>query len=255
MENKQLPLVSIITPVYNTEKYIGETIDSVIKQTYQNWEMIIVDDLSTDNSVELISKICEQEAKIRLIQLEKNGGSGIARNRAISEARGKYIAFLDSDDIWLPQKLEVQIHLMEDNDWALSHSSFGYINEDGGEIRETYHVSKFPVSYKQLLKRTEIGCLTAVYNSQKLGKVYMSEHRRKQDYALWLKILKKGYLSHGIDQKLALYRQRTGAATSKKYKLIIKHYSFLKETQGFSSFQAIYYTFHWMINGLLKYYS
>jgi teichuronic acid biosynthesis glycosyltransferase TuaG len=247
------PKVSIITPVYNSSSFISQMMKSVLNQTYENWEIVLVDDCSSDDSVEIIKSFMKDEPRIRLYLLDENSGSGLARNKAIEEASGRYIAFLDSDDIWAPEKLSIQIEFMLSNGIAFSHTSYGYINELGNKIKTTFKV-RTKVTYHDLLKRTEISCLTAVYDSLLIGKYYMSEHRRKQDYALWLSILKNNNFSYGIDKELAYYRQVKNSATSKKYKLIIKHILFFKETQDFSTIKAIYYTFYWFKNGIIRYF-
>jgi len=251
---KEKPLVSIITPVYNAETFIEASISSVINQTYPNWEMLLVDDRSKDNSVEIINRFAKEDNRIKLFQLKKNSGSGVARNHAIKEAKGTIIAFLDGDDIWLPNKLEVHVAFMIENNAAFSHTSYGYINEQGDRIGDTFHVSKKPVSYTDALKRTEISCLTAMYNASIIGKMYMPDLRRKQDYALWLSILKKGYNSIPLDKELAFYRQNSNSATSKKYKLILGHYRFLRKQEKLSIPKSIYYLIHWGAGGILKYY-
>jgi len=246
-------LVSIITPVYNSEIFLSETTKSVFNQTYTNWEWILIDDCSTDNSWDILNELSERDSRVKIYKNTKNLKSGITRNIAIKKAEGNYIAFLDSDDLWHKDKLAIQIPFMQKNNYFFSHTSYGYIDEEGNKIKSTLHVS-IEVSYKQLLKRTEISCLTAIYNANKIGKFYMSEHARKQDYALWLKILKSGIKSYGIDQELAYYRQVSNSATSNKYKLILKHITFLKETQNFSTLEALYYTAHWMVNGFVRYF-
>lgn len=248
------PLVSIITPVFNTVNYLMETIESVKKQTFTDWEMILVDDCSNDGSWELLQEIIINDNRFSIQRNSENIGAGISRNRAIESASGKYIAFLDSDDIWHPDKLKIQIGLMEENNWKFSHTSYGYISKDGDKIKSTFHVSNKPVTYCDLLKKTEISCLTAVYNQKLIGKYFMSEHRKKQDYALWLAILKDGVNSQPIDIELAYYRQTPGSSTSNKWKLVYNHISFLKETQKMNFFQALYYTSYWMFNGFIRYY-
>lgn len=248
------PLVSIITPVYNSSEFLIETIESVLAQSYINWEHIFVDDCSIDNSVQIIKKYIDKDPRIKLFQLPKNMGAGPSRNFAIKEAKGKYIAFLDSDDYWIPEKLAIQIRYMEDNFIDFSHSSYGYWNTKSEIIRKPFIVSDYPLSYKDLLKRTEISCLTAIYNQETIGKMYMPELRLKQDYALWLSILKKGYKSYPQQEILAYYRQRKGSATNNKFKLIYKHYRFLVDSESLNSFNAIKYTFFWIKNGLVKYY-
>jgi teichuronic acid biosynthesis glycosyltransferase TuaG len=248
------PLVSIITPLYNSEEFIEETLDSVQAQTYTNWEMLLIDDCSTDRSVEIARARQQQDPRFKVSQLEKNSGSGPARNEAIRQAEGKYLAFLDSDDLWVPEKLSRHVQFMEDNKAVFSHTSYGYLNEAGERINNTYHVSAKPVDYRHLLKRTEISCLTAMYDQHALGKKYMPDVRRKQDYGLWLSILRDGNVSHPLDEELAFYRQRKGSATSKKHKLIMQHVTFLRKYESLSLPSAVYYTAHWLIRGIFKYY-
>lgn len=245
--------VSIITPVYNASRFLEETAKSVINQTYQDWEWLLVNDCSTDNSWEIMQDLAVQDNRIKIFSNPVNLKSGKTRNFAIENATGRFIAFLDADDKWHKDKLTIQIPFMMDNDYHFSHTSYGYLNENGNKVKSTFHVNAV-VNYKHLLKRTEISCLTAVYDAEKIGKFYMSEHARKQDYALWLSILKSGVNCYGIDQELAYYRQVNNSATSKKYKLILKHISFLKDTQGFSYPKAFYYTAFWMINGFIRYF-
>jgi teichuronic acid biosynthesis glycosyltransferase TuaG len=200
------PLVSIITPSYNSMKYVEATIISVLGQTMSNWEMIIVDDCSTDGTQNLVKLAIAEDNRIILMENEKNIGQGLTRNRAIKAAQGRFIAFLDSDDVWTPNKLEVQLSAMESLGVALSHTAFGYINQTGEIIKSPLHVSKEPINYKDLLRRTEIGCLTVVYDTDIVGKMYMPDLPRSQDYALWLSILKQGHKSLPIDEVLAYYR-------------------------------------------------
>lgn len=249
------PLVSIITPVYNSAMYLADTISSVINQTYPNWEHILVNDGSTDNSVHVIKEIAANESRVRLLHLPCNMGSGPARNLAIKEARGKYIAFLDSDDTWVPERLEKHVKFMMEHNLQVSHASYGYLTEKGEVFRTPYFVADHPVDYKYLLKRTDISCLTAIYDQEQIGKYYMPDLRRKQDYALWLAILKAGYNSvpYPRDEVLAYYRQRKGSATSKKWTLILKHYKFLRHQEKLGCIDSIRYTFHWAIGGLKKY--
>lgn len=247
------PLVSIITPVYNSEKYIIDCIESVLNQIYINWEHIFIDDKSCDNSVKLIEEYKKNDSRIKLIKLEKNQGAGLARNEGIKQAKGKFIAFLDSDDIWGKNKLSLQIEFMLKNRLSFSHTDYGYIDDKSSKIKDIFNVSNV-VNYKNLLKRTEISCLTAIYDADSIGKYYMSNHRRKQDYALWLSILKDGHKSYGLNKCLAYYRQHSDSGTSRKYKLIYSHYTFLRETQNISQLSALYYTLYYLYNGVIRYY-
>ena len=246
--------VSIITPTYNSIKYINELKESILSQVFTDWEWIIVDDLSTDGTIDYLKKLQETDSRIKCFFQDKNLGAGPSRNLAIENATGEYIAFLDSDDLWKPNKLKHQISFMDENKSVLSHTEYGFIDGDSKPIRKTFVISENPIGYKDLLKNTEIGCLTAVYSQKKLGKRFMSDLRRKQDYALWLSILKEGYLSHPIKESLALYRVHSDSATSKKSKLIIKHWIFLHKHEKLNWFQAFYYTCCWGYNGVIKHY-
>jgi len=247
-------LVSIITPLYNNLNFIEACIDSVILQTHVNWEMIIVDDRSTDGSYEKVLKLASKDNRIKVYQLECNSGAGVARNYAIENSVGSFIAFLDSDDVWHPDKLKIQLEIMINSKAVFSHTSYGYILKNGSYSSKIFKVSDKPVSYNDLLKRTEISCLTAMYDVRQLGKIYMPNLSRKQDYALWLNILSLGYTSLPINQVLAWYRQVIGSNTSSKLSLICKHYLFLRNNQNLSILDSILYTFYWGINGIFRYY-
>lgn len=247
-------LVSIITPLFNSENYLKECIDSVLRQTYSKWEMIIVDDFSTDDSYGIAAEYVKIDKRIKLFRLSKNMGAGVARNYAIEKAKGSIIAFLDSDDLWHPKKLELHLAEMERNKAAFSHTSYGYILNDGTVSNKISRVSKELVTYKDLLRYTEISCLTAMYDVRVLGKMYMPNYRKKQDYGLWLNILKTGVHSLPVDIPLAWYRQVKGSSTSKKYKLVFQHYSFLRDSQDLGVFKSVLYTLFWITNGIRKYY-
>jgi len=247
-------LVSIITPLYGSKDFVLKAIQSVQKQTYENWEMLIVDDCSNDGSVEIVENEARNDSRIKLFRNKINIGAGPSRNVAIKAATGKYIAFLDSDDIWHPEKTEKHVAFMQKNNAVFSHTSYGYLDEDDNVIKSTYHVSGSPVSYHALLKRTEISCLTAMYDCEVIGKFYMPDLRRKQDYALWLSILKTGVVSMPLDQELAWYRQRTVSNTSNKFVLIGGHWTFLREHEKLNVFKSFYYLSCWALGGFVKFY-
>jgi teichuronic acid biosynthesis glycosyltransferase TuaG len=246
--------VSIITPTFNSAKFLEKTADSVFNQTFSDWEWVIVDDLSTDNTREILNKLQNKDSRVKCFLSEQNLGSGPARNKAIENASGEYIAFLDSDDIWIPERLKLHIDFMEQKQSVFSHTSYGFIDEHDKVIKKTFHVSNHPISYVDLLKRTEISCLTAIYNQKKIGKFFMPDLRRKQDYALWLAILKKGYVSDPLDVETAFYRQHSSSATSNKLNLILKHWKFLNQNEKLNWLQSFYYTMSWGLGGFKKYY-
>lgn len=214
------PLVSVITPLYNCEKYIEETILSVINQTYKNWEMIIVDDCSKDNGVKIVEKYRKIDNRIKLYKNEVNLGGAGTRNKCIEKAKGKYIAFLDSDDLWKKEKLEKQINFMERNNYLFSYTKYERISEEGSKLNL---ISKIPknLDYKYMLKINPIGCLTAIYNQEKLGKVYLPEIKIGQDFALWLEVLKKCSNGYGLMENLAKYRYRESSLSKNKKKKVL----------------------------------
>lgn len=253
MEGSNL-LVSIITPLYNNDQFIEECVRSVIKQSYSNWEMIIVDDCSSDHSYNVALQLACLDSRIKLYRLDENSGAGVARNHAIEKARGSFIAFLDSDDIWHEEKLKIQLEFMLSSNIFFSHTSYGYILSNGAFSSKIFKVSSHPVSYEDLLRRTEISCLTAMYDVRVLGKLYMPNLKKKQDYALWLHILSLGYRSFPLGDVLAWYRQVEGSNTSNKFSLILKHYLFLRKSQNLSFFSSLKYTVFWGINGMFRYF-
>lgn len=243
-------LVSIITPLYNSEEFISETVDSVLAQSYNNWEMLIVDDCSTDKGVNIVKKYQNEDDRIKLIQLEKNSGAAVARNIAIKNANGRYIAFLDSDDLWQPKKLKRQIKFMQENDYAFTYTNYQKITESGGLIDEIV-ISPLKLNYKKALHANYIGCLTAIYDTKKIGKIYMPEIRKRQDYGLWLKILKQ-VNGHGLNENLAYYRVRENSVSSNKLDLIKYHWKLYRDIENLSIFRSFYYILYTIILKLLK---
>lgn len=228
----QNTLVSIITPTYNCAKFIEETIRSVQTQTYLNWEMIISDDCSTDNTREVIAPYLECDKRIKYICNERNSGAAITRNNALKVAQGRWIAFLDSDDLWLPEKLERQIAFMEQNGYAFSYTKYCEIdetsNELGIEISGPYKISKLGM-YAYCWP----GCLTVMYDVSKVGLIQIADIKKNNDYAMWLKVICKAncYL---LDECLAKYRRgRSGSISSHNYSTLIKwHYRLFHEADN-----------------------
>jgi glycosyltransferase involved in cell wall biosynthesis len=244
------PLVSIITPAYKAEKYIESCIDSVVAQSYRNWELIIVDDCSPDNTAEVVKQRSDEDTRIKLISLEKNQGVVNARNTALDYASGQFIAFLDSDDLWLPEKLSVQINAMLENGWAMTYSSYSIIDEEGKDLAKTIEA---PVSttYRNLFRGSNIGCLTVVINREITGDFKMP-HIHHEDYATWLDILKRGYVAYGIQESLAKYRKATGSLSGNKLKAASWQWNILREYLKFGVFKSTYYFVHYALNGIKK---
>lgn len=243
--------VSIITPSYKSEKFISETIESIISQSYQNWELIIVDDASPDKSHIIINEYIKKDNRIRLKILDKNSGPAIARNEAIKLARGRYIAFLDSDDIWLPEKLYKQLNFMKEKDLSFTYSAYYVINEEGEIIGDFIPTEK--ITYIDMLKTSSIGCLTAIYDTEKLGKLYMPNILKKQDYGLWLDIIKKIKIARGTSEFLASYRLRDNSVSSNKITGGIYQWKIYREIENISILKSIYYFIHYIKNGIFKY--
>ncbi|AUC84410.1 glycosyl transferase [Polaribacter sp. ALD11] len=233
-------LVSIITPNYNSEKFIAQTLQSIRAQTYKNWELIIVDDCSTDKSLDIIEEYSKIDKRIKFLKLSENSGAAVARNKAIKEANGNFIAFLDSDDLWLPKKLEKQLAFMVHNNYNLTYTSYNIISENDVAPKKTVFC-KPELNYKQMLYSNKIGCLTAMYNSANLGKIYMPEIRKRQDYALWLKILKKEKMAYGFQEVLAFYRVRSNSISNNKMEMLKWNWILYKKVEKLSYFESLFY--------------
>lgn len=244
------PQVSIITPLHNSAAYIAETINSVLAQTFQDWEMIIVDDKSSDDSVSIVEHLIEQEPRITLVKLNENSGAAVARNNAIDLAKGRYIAFLDADDLWLPEKLEKQLAFMREAKAAFSFTAYQRINEHGEKGTVVGVPSK--ISYGEMLKTSVIGCLTAIYDTQTLGKVKMPLIRKRQDYALWLQLLKKTPLAYGMQTSLALYRVHEKSISSNKLNTATYNWTVYRELEKLNLIQSCYYFSHYALRGILR---
>jgi len=244
------PLVSIIMPLYNCEEYIRESIESVRQQTYKNWELIIVDDASTDKSVDIVKQVIKEESRICFIGLNANRGVANARNIATEEAKGKFIAFLDSDDLWLPTKLVKQIEAMEMENILLSYGSYILIDENGNSrgILE----AKTKVSYEDMLKTSEIGTLTMMYNAYELGKHYFLDIGH-EDYVMKLEVLKKIDFAKGITEPLAKYRVAKNSLSRNKFKAALWQWKIYRDAEELSLFKSIYYFIFYGYNGLKKY--
>lgn len=246
------PLVSVITPTYNSADTIVRTLASVTGQSFKNWEHIIVDDASSDKTCDILATHCTQNDNVHLIRMDTNKGAGFARNIGIEAAQGKYIAFLDSDDLWLPQKLERQLQFMEVSDIAFSFTGFERVDE-WGNILGKVKVPEMCI-YSDLLKNNRIGCLTAIYDSEKLGKVYMPEIRKRQDLGLWLRILKITPIAYGMPDILAQYRIRKDSISANKTSSARYTWQLYRDFERLSFLKATYYFVHYAANGIVKTY-
>ena len=252
-ENYVKGLVSIITPCYNGEQFIKETIDSVESQTYPNWEMLIIDDGSTDNSEKIVNQYVEKDSRIKLIK-QKNAGSAAARNNGIRQAQGQYIALLDSDDIWLPEFLNDQIEFMNKKNAFCVCSSYSRIDEYSDEILSPV-IAKPVIALKDMEAIDYIGCLTGLYDCSKYGKVFLHTELKSllDDYAYWIDVIKLSGTAYGNQKVLSKYRIRKNSLTGKKTNLISKHYSFYRNYLKFGRLHSVFNTAKWGLAGIKKY--
>jgi glycosyltransferase involved in cell wall biosynthesis len=226
-------LVSIVIPTFNSEKFIAETIESIQTQTFTNWEVVVVDDGSSDKTVSILSKIAQLDKRIHFFQLEKNSGAGIARNLALSKANGRYIAFLDSDDLWKPTKLEKQIKFMTKNNLPFTFSFYDCIDEEGKPLNKRVEAPR-NLSYNQLFYCNYVGNLTGIYDVNYFGKIPISPIRKRQDWILWLTILKKIKTAQPTPESLAFYRVRQNSISASKLDLLKHNFNVYKTFHGFN---------------------
>ena len=230
--------VSIITPTFNSSEYISKTINSIISQSYKYWELLITDDFSTDNTAEIIKKYTLKDKRIKLLRLKKNSGAGVARNNSIRHAKGNFIAFCDSDDQWIPSKLEKQIAFLKQNNLSFTYSAYDVINENGQYLRTI--IPPKIINYETILRNNYIGCSTAIYNAKKLGKLYMPVIRKRQDWVLWIKIFKVVGKTIGMSESLVLYRVSKDSISSNKISLIKYNFNVFKNELKFGIFKSFY---------------
>ena len=244
-------LVSIITPTYQSEKYIRDTIDAIIKQTYTNWELLITDDNSNDNTVNIINQYIAIDKRIKLFKLKINSGAAFARNNSIKNSNGRIIAFCDSDDLWIPDKLEKQLLFLIQNNFTIIYSAFQKI-DNANNLGSIINVPEM-ITYNDLLKTCNIGCLTVMYDSKIIGLNYFPNIRIRQDYALWLTILKNNHVAHGLNEVLAYYRTRNDSISSNKFKSAIYHFRVLRNIANLSFSKATYFFLFYIFYGFRKY--
>lgn len=245
-------LVSIITPTFNSANYIAETIQSVQNQTYQHWELIIVDDGSTDHTISIIQEIQKVEPRIQLIRQEKNVGPAITRNKGIELAKGNYLTFLDADDLWFSNFIENSINTIEKTKIPFVFSSYRRSDEVLNFVYSDFIVPQ-KVTYSDILKTNSISCLTAFLDIEVLGKKFMPIIHKRQDMGLWLQYLKEIPYAYGIQEPKAIYRIRKNSLSRKKSDLIKYQWQFYRNVEKLSVIHSAYYMMHWMVRGFLKY--
>lgn len=244
-------LVSIITPVFNAEEFILDTINSVQRQTYKEWELLLIDDCSSDSSRDLIMEKLKEDDRIKYIKLDKNSGAAITRNTGLSNAKGRYIAFLDSDDIWRPSKLEKQLALLKELEAGFCFTSYRYTYQNGEPMKKVARAPK-KIDYNGLLKNTIIGCSTVLIDKKIIGDFRMTNVRRGQDTATWLQLLKKTDYAYGLYEDLVLYRVVTGSLSDNKWTAIKRTWNTYRNVEKLSLPKSMYVFVFYAYNALKK---
>ncbi len=232
-------LVSIIMPSFNSARFIAESIEGILRQTYTNWELLITDDCSTDDSVAIAQEYARQDSRIKVHVLESNGGAGVARNHSIREASGRYLAFCDSDDVWLPEKLEKQLAFMQRNHCEFCFASYHVCDEKSK--RTGMVIAPRMQSLVNTKHDDKIGFLTAIYDTARIGKIYMPHMRKRQDWAYVLMVLQQCKMAYAIQEPLAVYRISKGSISHNKFSLIKYNVRVYEEVFGYSRLHAIAY--------------
>lgn len=245
-----MPEVSIITPCYNSEKFLNDTINSVLNQTFKDWEWIITDDLSKDNSVEILKSI--KDERITLIESSENGGAGHARNQSLKQAKGRYITFLDADDYWEPNFLEEMVGFMKRENAELAYSNYARCNEDMIPQIEDFKADKI-VTFNNLLKTCRLSLLSSMYDSKRVEKEYFPVGSKREDHIMWLNLLKKIPEGKPLLKTMAKYRMHNNSISRKKSNIVKDQYLVYKDYMKFSTIKSLYYTAHWALNGFKKY--
>lgn len=249
MREREENLVSIIIPLYNAEQYIIETLESVNKQTYSNYEVLIINDFSTDKSAILVENYIKNKSKFELYNLESNRGVSYARNFGIDKSNGKFIAFLDSDDLWTIDKLEKQMGFMLNNDYVFSCTAYNIFEDEKENKRKI--IPKNVLTYDDLLYGNQIACSTVVVLKELINKKYFKECHH-EDYLLWLELLKSGHNCYGIDNVLGYYRKSKKSLSGNKLKAATWTWNILYNEQNIGLFKSLKCFFYYIAKALKK---
>ena len=248
VKKSSAPQVSVITPVFNAEHVLSRTVASVQAQSLSDWEMILIEDGSSDGSLGVCEELAAQDPRIRLIRQPSNTGAASARNAGLRAVRGRYVAFLDSDDEWLPNKLRTQIDFMVSRKAVFSYSGFW---RQTGELRHRVHVPA-TVTRDQLLKGNVVGCLTAVYDRAHFGDIQMPDLRMRQDFGCWLDLLERTDMGHGLDQPLAIHHVQAGSLSASRGGALRATWQLYHQHLGLSSVQSAWYLGHHLLGRLRR---
>ena len=245
-------LVSIIVPVYNADKFIQETINSVLNQTYNNFELLLIEDMSTDKSIEIIKKNIEKDSRIKLITNTKKQGAAGVRNIGIKEAKGRFIAYIDADDYWVKTKLEEQINFMKENNCAFSFTGYEFAHNDLSLTGKKVHVPN-KINYKGALKNTTIFTTTVMFDLDKISKeqIYMPKVK-SEDTACWWHILRNGYSAYGLNKILAYYRRSNNTLSSNKIEAIKRIWNLYRKQEHLGILYSIYNFIFWAFNAVKR---
>lgn len=246
-----MPKVSIITPAYNSGQFLPKTVESVERQTMTDWEMIVVDDCSKDDTYKLACEFAKKDKRIKVVQHKNNSGVAAARNTALDIAAGEYIAFLDSDDQWMPEKLERQLAFMEANRYALTYTSYQIFRSDTGELGKVIKVPP-KMTHNAIYGNTIIGCLTVMVNRKMVGEFHMPLINHTEDQCTWQDILSRGYVAYGLQENLALYREGNVSLTNNKGHAMGKQWKTYRKYHKFSIVTSSYYFVCYAINAIAK---
>ena len=249
--NEDNYLVSIITPSFNSEKYIKDAILSVINQTYQNWELIIIDDCSTDNSLSIVKSFSRNDSRINYYKNKTNSGAAVSRNLGLEKSLGRFVSFIDSDDIWFPEKLDLQINFMLDNDYIISFTSYGLIDNQGNFLNKIIRSVK-EIDYKGYMKNTVIGMSTSMIDTSKTDSFKFINIRTRQDTYLWITLLKRGLKAHGINSVLANYRVRNESISSNKLQAAKRVWFLYYSLENLGYFRSLYFFSFYLFNAVKK---
>lgn len=251
MSSTNEKLVSVIMPAYNCETFISATIESVLAQSYSNWELIIIDDCSTDGTKVIAQKYANLDKRIKILEKPENSGAAISRNSGVEFATGVYIAFLDSDDIWFEKKLSKQIEFMETNGYLFSCTSYNKIDEQGLDLNRVVECRKTS-DYNQILKKNP-GNSTVMYNSEVLGKHFIPNIKKRNDYVMWLSVIKEAKTLYGLEEVLSSHRLREGSLSNKKFDLVKYHWIVYRDIEKLSLLKSSYLIFYWILKTVTKF--
>jgi len=245
-----MPEVSIITPCYNSAKFLPETISSVLNQTFSDWEWLITDDCSSDNSVEIIKKIAD--SRVKLTVSEKNGGAGKTRNLSLEKATGRFITFLDADDFWEPNFLQEMVAFMKNENCEIAYSNYARCDENLNPKIADFKAEKI-VTFDNLLKTCRLSLLSSMYDSSRVGKEYFPTDSKREDHVMWLNLLKKIPVAKPLNKTMAKYRMHGSSVSRRKTNIMKDQYLVYKDHMKFSAVKSLYFTGNWALNGFLKY--